>query len=156
MTRLLLCHTCKSIEELPDYQGPAEHDVLLDDAVGRHRFPNGLEHIGKLAQVDTKDWDDNAKRAAILEQIKTAVEKSTGMPSEWYETKNTYQADALKCYSQHHRPTEGCIDYCDSGKRLGNPTRAGWEAGPRVFLCHFCPVETWVRTQVRHQKGAYK
>lgn len=156
MTRLLLCHTCRSIDELPDYSGPPEYDVLLDDAVERHQFPNGEGHIGKLAQVETKDWEDNAKRAAILEKIKEAVEGSTGMPSEWYATKNTYQADAMKCYGDHHRPREGCIDYCDSSKRLGNPTRAGWEGGPRVFLCQFCPVETWVRTQVRHQKGAYK
>lgn len=156
MTRLLLCHTCKTIDELPDYSGPSEHDVLLDHAVEAHRFPNGEEHIGKLATVPTADWENTTKRRAIEAEIKAAVQGNTGFPSEYYATRNTYQADALKCYSEHHRPKEGCIDYCDADKRLGNPTRAGWQGGPRVFLCQFCPVETWVKTQVRHQKGAYK
>jgi hypothetical protein len=154
--RLLICHTCRSIEEVPNFTGPPEHDVLLDHVLEAHRFADGREHIGKLALVATKDWEDINRRQAIEAQIKAAVEKSTGLPSEFYATRNTYQADALRCYSKHQRPKEGCIDYCDSSKRLGNPTKAGWEAGPRVFLCQFCPVETWVRTQVREQKGAYK
>lgn len=154
--RLLLCHTCRTVDELPDYHGPPEHDVLLEDIVSRHRFSDGTEHIGKLADVAEEDWRDSYRRNQILEQIKAAVEKSTGMPSEWYATKATYQEEALKCYGQHHRPKEGCIDYRDSNKRLGNPTRAGWQAGPRVWLCDFCPCHRWVETQVRYQKGDYK
>lgn len=153
--RLLICHSCRTIEELPDYQGPAEYDVILDHAVEAHRFADGREHLGKLAAVDETAWRDPGRRNAILDKIREAT-KSTGLPGEFYATKNTYQEDALRCYGRHHRPKEGCIDYCDSDKRIGNPTKAGWQAGPRVFICQFCPVETWVQTQVRHQKGLYK
>lgn len=155
--RLLICHTCHSIEELPNYTGPPEHDVLLEHLLQAHQFPNGLEHIGKLADVAREDWENNVKRQAIVEQIKAAAgQTTTGFESEFYATKNTYQADALRCYSDHHRPKEGCIDYCDSDKRLGNPSRAGWEGGPRVFLCNFCPVQSYIDMRERHLGGAYK
>lgn len=154
--RLLICHSCRTVDELPDFHGRPEDDVLLDDLIQRHRFPDGNEHMGKLALVEEAVWHDPYKRQAVLEQIKKAVEKSTGFPSEWYATRDTYREDAMRCYKQHSRPKQGCIDYCDSDKRLGNPTRAGWEAGPRVFLCNFCPVETYVRTQEQWIRGAYK
>ena len=154
--RLLICHTCKSIEEVPDFEGCPDDDVLLEHALGPHRFPTGLEHIGNLAVVSKADWEDHNRRRSIEAEIKSAVEKNTGLPTEFYATKNQFQADALKCYTQHHRPKEGCIDYCDSSKRLGNPTKAGWQAGPRVFLCSFCPVESYVQMRERHAAGLYK
>jgi len=156
MIRLLICHSCRSVDELPAFHGRPEDDVLLEDLIARHVFPDGNEHMGKLAEIEEADWRDSYRRNAILEQIKAAVEKSSGFPTEWYATKSTYQDDALKCYKKHGRPDQGCIDYCDSKKRIGNPTRSGWQAGPRVFLCHFCPVETWVRTQEQWQRGVYK
>jgi hypothetical protein len=147
------------VDVLPDYEGPAEYDVLLDDMVERHpRFPNGEPHKANLLRVERKWWDDVSARRQILSELGI----THGLGDEWYADKNTYEADALKCYSRHGRPDQGCIDYeCrdhpgQSKKRLGNPTKIGWQAGPKVFLCDFCPVSVWVRTQQRHAAGLYK
>lgn len=155
--RLLVCHDCQSIEELPDYHGPPEYDVLLDQAVEAHRFPNGEEHIGVLTDVETRHWNNNSTRAEILKQIGRGKKpgEAEGAGSEFYATSNTYQADALKCYGKHGRPEGGCIDWQIDKKRIGNPTKAGWQIGPKIYLCDFCPVATWVKTQQRSQAGAY-
>lgn len=153
MTRLLICRDCRTIEELPDYEGPVEHDVLLDHAVEAHTFPNGERHFGNLATVGDAQWRDDSTRQQIIDQIRS---KTTGLEGEYYAAKNTFEADAMKCYNQHRRPDEGCIDWKIEKKRLGNPTKIGWQAGPKVYLCDFCPVKSWVKTQERWQSGAYK
>jgi len=151
--RLLICRDCRTIEELPDFTGPVEHDVLLDHAVEPHKFPNGEPHFGNLADVDEVAWRDDSQRQQIIDQIRS---KTTGLAGEFYATVNTFEADAMKCYSRHNRPDQGCIDWKIEKKRLGNPTKLGWQAGPKVYLCDFCPVKSWVKTQERHQAGAYK
>jgi len=151
--RLLICRDCRSIEELPDFTGPVEHDVVLDHAVEAHRYPNGEAHFGNLADVEESDWRDPSRQAEIVKQI---TSKTTGLESEFYATKNTFEAEALKCYAKHRRPDQGCIDWQNSKKRLGNPSKMGWQVGPKVYLCDFCPVRSWVDTQKRSQAGAYK
>jgi hypothetical protein len=155
MTRLLICRDCRSIEELPDYDGPPEYDVLLDNLVEAHVYPNGEKHFGNMATTPDAEWADPYMREQIVKQI---ASKTTGMESEFYATKNTYVEDALKCYQRHRRPQEeGCNDYRDSKKRIGNPSKMGWEVGPKVYLCDFCPYHSYyVMTEKRHQAGLYK
>ena len=153
MTRLLICRDCRTIEELPDYDGPVDYDVLLDHAVEAHKFPNGEAHFGNLATVSDEQWRNESTRQQIIAQIRS---KTTGLESEYYATKNTFEADAIACYNKHRRPDEGCIDWKIDKKRLGNPTKVGWQAGPKVYLCDFCPCKSWVKTQERWQQGLYK
>jgi hypothetical protein len=153
MTRLLICRDCRSIEELPDYDGPVEYDVLLENLVEAHVYPNGEKHFGNMATAPDAEWADPYMREQIVKQI---ASKTTGMESEFYATKNTYAEDALKCYSRHHRPDQGCIDWQDSTKRIGNPSKMGWQVGPKVYLCDFCPVASWVATEQHHEQGLYK
>lgn len=150
--RLLLCRDCRTIEELPDYEGPVDHDVVLDHVVETHRFPNHEPHKGNLLRVEKKWWDLPSARTQIMEEMGLTA----GLGGEWYATKKTFEEDALKCYSRHGRPTEGCIDYCDGNKRVGNPTKIGWQTGPKVFVCQFCPVQVWVDTELAHKAGLYK
>ncbi len=152
--RLLICHDCREVIELPDFTGPPEYDVLLDQAVSAHRFPNGEEHVGALADVEKEKWDDESVRQEILKRI-GKPEKETGFGGEFYAAKNTFAEDAMKCFNEHGRPKQGCIDYKDERKRLGNPTSEGWRQGPRVYLCDFCPIKTWVVTQQRSAAGMY-
>lgn len=157
MIRLLVCRDCRTIEELPGYDGPVEYDVLLDTAVERHIFPNGERHIGNLMTVEDRVWSDPSAKAEIVKRI---AEKTTGLNSEFYATKNTYEEDALGCYSRHGRPTDGCSEYHDERKRIGNPTKelaANWHNHPfKVYLCDFCPVKSWVLTQERYKAGLYR
>jgi|SRR5687767_2396626 len=151
--RLLICHDCQSIEELPDFKGRPDDDVLLAHLVQGHRFPNGEEHIGVLCDVEKSHWENAGTRAEIVARI--GKKGATGFEAEFYATKQTFQDDALKCYDKHSRPKQGCIDYRNDEKRLGNPTKDGWRQGPKIFLCDFCPVKTWVMTEQRNKMGAY-
>lgn len=156
--RLLICHDCTSIEELPDYHGDPRDDHLLEHLVQAHRFPNGEEHIGALADVERDQWENPEIRKAIIERIGQYRKpgEGGGVGAEFYATKDTFREDAIKCFNQHGRPKGGCIDYKDDRKRLGNPTKEGWQQGAKIYLCDFCPVKTYVTTEIRHKRGAYR
>lgn len=151
--RLLVCHDCRSIEELPDFKGNPRDDHLLEHLSSKHRFPNGEEHVGALCDVEKDQWENDAVRQEIVAHIGKPSDH-TGLEPEYYATKNTFQADALACYSQHNRPKQGCIDWKDDRKRLGNPSQD--PRAPKVYLCDFCPVKTYVVTEQRHRAGLYK
>lgn len=150
--RLLLCRDCRSIEELPDFEGQPENDVLLDNLVQRHRFPNGEEHVGGLAHVEDADWEDEHRRKAILNEINN-TSKQTGFQGDYYDSKNTYQEDAMKCFRKHKRPEGFCIDWKSEKKRIGDPMKN--PMAPKVFLCDFCPVASTVMEAQRYEYGAY-
>lgn len=150
--RLLVCQQCKTIEELPDYEGPAEHDYLLAYRVEPHQT-NGLEHIGLLFKVNEVDWEVPHKREEIQKQISAKLAGGeTGLGHEFYDLKNTFQEDALACYNQHLR-NPACSDYKDESKRLTPGTAAERKAAglpeyrsPRDrYLCEFCPVHSLVQ-----------
>lgn len=161
--RLLRCDTCHTLEELPDYQGPAEYDTLLEVLLSRHET-NGERHIGRLIDVDQRAWELPNVRKEIIEQIKGGI--SPGLAAfdpTFYDTRNTFQTDALKCYKQHLRPSEGCQDYHDDSKILlpdtaaerrdvGLPKPARGNT-PLQFLCSFCPVESYVQHQKLKRAG---
>lgn len=151
--RILLCLDCKSMEEVPDFDGPPEFDILLESLVERHRS-NGEQHLGNLIHIEQEQWDKKSVRDEILKQVKDGL--GPGLGDEFYDTKSTYQEDAMKCFNEHGRPKGRCIDWMDDRKRLGNPTKAGWQRGPKVYLCQFCPVATHVVTEIRHKRGDYK
>jgi len=153
--RLLICRDCRTIDELPDYDGPPDYDVLLDNLTEQHQYPNGERHFGDLATVADHEWSDPYMREQIVRQI---AKRTTGMESEFYATKSTYTEDALKCYTAHRRPTlegGGCNDYRSDRKRIGNPTKYG-QMMRKVWLCDFCPYTTTVTTAKRHARGLYK
>lgn len=173
--RLLLCAVCKSLEELPDYVGPVDGDRVLEELVRQHRQLSHMKSkdrqgrtinhesdgIARLFQIDDDQWLSN--RDAVIKQINTKANE-TGFDGWVYEARNTYAEDALKCFSRHGRPTEGCVDYWDDSKRIGRPTAEGrlvirenYRMGERdPHLCMFCPVHSYVTTMVRWKKGMYK
>lgn len=139
------------MEELPFFRGNPEDDVLLDDLTSRHVFPNNERHFGHLFDVEEFRWRNPEVRRQILEQIGGR----TGFDPQYYEDKNTYVEDAVKCFDAHRR-TIPCIDWHSDKKRIGNPTKLGWESGPKVYLCDFCPVRSTVDTSKRAKRGLYK
>lgn len=151
MPRLVQCMTCLVLEKIPDRPTSIrpEDDVLLDDVCERHKFPNGDPHIGNLYSVDDATWNSLEARTLIEKEIwKDQAEQAA--------TRDTFAEDALKCFSKHHRP-EFCIDWMNDKKRIGNPTKQGWKEGKvRVYLCHFCPCASNVRTEINRRKGLYK
>lgn len=154
--RLFVCLDCESMEELPDYDGPMridpvygevpERDDLLEHLVAPHAQK---QHAGHLIHVDDSNWRDSEIRAQIIKQIKAGV-GGEGLGDEAYAVKDTFTEGALDCFRAHRRPQDGCIDYQDRSKILGNSLldasekkaakKAGLQRYQHRFLCDFCPV----------------
>lgn len=145
--RLLHCHECGTIEELPDFDGPPEYDSVLEYVAGRHET-NGYRHVGKLYDVEERVWELKNLRNALIEQIRGRLSSGlAAFDSSFYDTRDTLRADALSCYSAHLRPKEGCSDWRTQRKMLLPPTRQdrkevglSMEGAPKRWLCDFCPV----------------
>lgn len=153
--RLLACRECKSIEEIPDYEGNPRNDVLLQDTLSRH-MTEWSTHEVALIKVPVKWWQDKTIQPQLIKQISQGGSKGLDeLDAEYYASKATYADQAMECFNRHQRPKEGCIDWHEHDKRIGNPTTEGWKTGPKVYVCDFCPVSSWVRTQKLKQAGAY-
>lgn len=156
--RLLACQQCKTIEELPDFDGPPEQDHLLSHTVKKHKT-NGVEHVGALFKVPVKDWENSDAKSSIRSQIAAKLEGGeTGLGSPFYDLKNTYTEDAGNCFNAHSR-NPACSDYHSDSKRLTPGTAAERKAAglpeyrsPKDrYLCDFCPVQSLVEQAARRK-----
>lgn len=148
--RVLQCFTCRSMEELPDFGGRPDDDVLLhiaDHHHGGHEEDPVRIHDRALHRVPEKVWTDPATKRVVVEQMWSGV---TGFTPAYYDTQNNFREDALTCFSAHLRPEGSCPDYCTQPKRLTNPAAemrryVGLDpkGGPKVYLCSFCPVHSY-------------
>lgn len=168
MLRLLVCGHCKTIEELPDYDGPVEYDTLLENLVSRHQFPSGTPHApATLGKVSEDDWGKPHVRQEIVKQIsgKLTGTSETGLGSEYYDTRDTFQEDALACFNKHSR-NPGCPDYKSDSKRLTSGAEKDIKAEFGIdiradrrsdrWLCEFCPVHSLVEQARRRKAGLDK
>lgn len=165
--RLLYCYNCKSIEELPDFEGRPEDDTLLEILVEKHQSA-GIPHNGFLSKIGVKIWSVESYRKEIIKNLRDRVGGGLAdLDPDYYTTKATFYEDAMKCYSEHRRPKESCPDWRASNKRLIPKSTAelrkeiGLEsaaksAGTNVFLCDFCPVKTFYVTKQRDAAGLYE
>lgn len=166
--RLVLCEFCKTAEEVPDYGGSDPVDPLIEELVMQHNIRNPLAHGGQRihhSPIRLFRFDDAAYAKNPEKCLELAMEqnKTDGFTAWASEVRNTFGDDALKCFSAHRRPSEGCIDYHDDSKRLGRPTPEGRKVARSnqevvantPFLCDFCPVSTFVTTQIRTKAGLY-
>lgn len=167
--RLLFCSHCKTCEEVPDIDGPEASDRILNALIERHAEREPMEHGGERLQFSPfrvgaftdHDWATNPDNC-----LKLAAErnKADGFNAWVYEARSTYGEDALRCFSRHHRPTEGCIDYRDDSKIIGRPTQEGRSAMKDMYklaksdpsICDYCPVHVWVTTKIRTKQGLYQ
>jgi hypothetical protein len=168
--RLLICLKCKSLEELPDYEGPVENDHLLEHLASEHarRHPHAM-NSGNLVKVPAAAWDLPETRAQIQDEIRKAIGGGeTGLGSAFYEARNTFLEDAMTCFAAHQR-NPACSDYKDDSKALGvtEDIKQTWkDAGikrtkyvdraQRRFLCEFCPVHSLVQQAARRKAGLDK
>jgi hypothetical protein len=165
--RLLRCFVCETWEELPDYEGPSDHDYLLEMTIEKHVFPSGDPHVGKLFKVPVKTWVNAEQRKAVLENLGSGSRGLDDLDPDksFYDTKMTFAADAMKCWKQHNSPAQDCNDYQTPAKRL-LPNTAKERAdlnlpkpehleGPKIYMCNFCPVHSMVLQRKRAFLGMY-
>lgn len=162
--RLLICKVCNSIEELPDYVGPVEHDTLLEVAVEKHEFDSGERHLGHLMKVPLKHWARDDVRRQIILQIRGGSAGIDDFEKGFYDTKSTFHEDAMACYKRHLSPKGRCPDWRHDSKKLVPKTAAERkEAGlapptktpVHTYLCDFCPAKIFMVTKAREQAGQY-
>lgn len=163
--RLLACSVCKTIEELPDYQGRPEGDHLLKRLLENHG-PENDRHIGQLFRMPKDTWNklSNDGKREIAQKIGSQLTNGgeTGLGAEFYDVKNTFVDDAHKCFNRHNRNPD-CNDYKTDSKRLTPNTQAERkEAGLPAYshaddryLCEYCPVHSLVMTAKRKRAGLY-
>lgn len=164
--RLLVCSNCKSIDELPDYQGHPDGDDLLTIACERHTNSLGIAHVGNLMRVPISQWSRPKVREQIIKQIRDGVTAGIDEADKgFYDAKSTFHEDAMKCYAQHRRPKGQCPDFMsDSKKLLPNTKQDRKDLGlapvakssVSTRLCQFCPVFVYNATRARAEKGMYK
>jgi hypothetical protein len=166
--RLLFCFVCNTVEELPPHDGPPETDILLEITLEKHEFPSGERHKGKLFILPVKTWANTSTRKEIIRQLKGGGSDGLDALTEekdFYSSKMQFSEDAMKCYSYHLRPKDHCADYMHESKRLLPKTAKerkdlGLEApkdaaGPRVYICNFCPMHSVILTKKRAMMGLY-
>lgn len=156
--RLLVCRTCKTIDELPSAEEDPG-DVLLTITVERH----GEDHIGLLYNVPKVVWLSQEMKPQVIQQIQGG---STGLDvfgTQFYATRMQFGEDAMECYRQHNKPKGQCSDYRSEKKALRPQTQrdriaAGLEisGAPKIYLCDFCPVKSFNMKKHNEEKGLYK
>lgn len=141
--RILFCKQCRSIEELPDYEGRPESDETLEFLVKKH----GTSHQGQLFRIPIGFWLDESYKRRVIDQIRGGSKGLNELDSTYYDTKNQFQEDAAKCYEAHLRPKGQCPDFMSDKKRLvpdtgGDRKELGLspKQGSQVKLCDFCVV----------------
>jgi hypothetical protein len=161
MFRLLFCLVCDTLEELPPFEGDPEQDHLLAIACEQHLFPSGEPHKGKLFVLPLRAWAKTESKKEIIRQIKGGGSKGLAeVDDTFYDSRSTFLEDAMKCYQAHNKPKEDCSDWQHSSKLLIPNTikerkaegmaRYQDEAGPKTYLCNFCPVS--IAVNQRKQK----
>jgi len=159
--RLLFCHVCRTVEEVPDYDGPAEYDYYLQHKVAPHQFESGSPHRGVLGRVE----DEPEKIEAAIREMENMVSpgSGSGLGQLLYDLKDNYKIEAMQCWKRHGR-TENCDDYRTDKMRLFLDTKAERRAEgmsvnrderPNIWLCDHCPVHSLVQQRQRKDAGLY-
>lgn len=163
--RIFYCWNCKSFDELPDYQGPAEYDDLLAILVERHQSA-GVPHACTPFRVGVRLWSNENVRNQIIKQIRSGTNGGLDeLDPDYYSTRSMFYEDAMQCYAKHLRPKDSCPDWKADNKRLLPKTAElrkmvgletpGQSAGTKVYLCDFCPMKSVVMTKARLKAGMY-
>ena len=159
--RLLFCHTCRSVDQLPDYEGPAEYDYYLNYRVAQHQYAVGRPHRGLLGRVE----DDPKFINAAIDELESTVNRGqgSGLGQHLYDLRDNFGAEAMQCWKRHSR-TQDCDDYRTDPKRLWIDTKAERKAEgmstnrnerPNIWLCDHCPVHSIVQQKQRKAAGLY-
>lgn len=158
--RLLVCRTCKSIDELPPFDGRPEDDVLLQITIEKH----GENHVGLLYNVAALHWQSETVRAQVIQQIQEGGSNGLNVfGTQFYETRMQFHEDAMTCYQQHARPKGGCPDFRSEKKRLLPGTNKERKdlglapveksGAPKVYLCDFCVVRVHAAKKYNEAHG---
>jgi hypothetical protein len=166
--QLLVCGDCHTIEHIPAFAGPMEHNQPLQARLRNHLVPlaDGVStHAIAFTTVNAKLWAESAEFRRYIAKAITEAEKTgdVGLGSKLYDLKSTFQEDAMDCWRNKHNRTEDCGDWKTEKMKLVPDTKAerrdlGMETRHRfiestVFICDYCPVKSIVQGRVMKARG---
>jgi len=172
---LLVCKTCKTIEEIPyqksgKYLGDGKYDQTDNPFLAKAIGPcESKGHMGMLTDVNFVYWMTPKVKESIIAQIKDTFTNGANMASgldvfgtNFYDLKDTYSADAMSCWKLHNSPKGQCSDYKAERKLLDAGTGAERRAeglgksNIKVYLCDFCPVKMYNQQKAYKERGLYE
>lgn len=164
--RLLVCADCKSMDEIPDFEGHPDDDVLLKIACESHVWPTGTEHKGNIFRIPLKFYGNPKVRESMIKQIQAGVSGGLDdVEKGWYDAKSQFAADAMSCFEKHLKPAGRCPDWMNDSKKLVPKTAAerkdagmnapGQNGAPSTYLCSFCPASIFMTQKRRELAGMY-
>ena len=162
--RLVFCHTCSSVNQIPDYKGPPEYDHYLRYITDQHQT-EGHPHRGAMARC--KDTPDMIN--AAIDEMENNVNEvragaGAGLGQAMYDLRDNNNVEAMQCWKRHSR-TRDCADYRSEPKRLWIDTKADRrDAGmstrredrPNIWLCDHCPVHSIIQQKQNQAAGLDK
>lgn len=167
--RVLKCTRCRSIEEVPDYEGPEggentmEYDLNLKFFTDDHVSKKCTREDFSTIRFPTRFWIVPKVKEAIVSQLQEGAQGLDVFGTQFYDTKNNFLADAMNCWVREHNQTKDCGDYKSDKKRLKPGTSSERAAlglekegtGPKVYLCDYCPIKSEVQKKAFGKKGLY-
>jgi hypothetical protein len=86
--------------------------------------------------------------------VETALKKELQEQDVYIrDFRDELKVDALKCFSRHNRPSQGCIDWCNDDKTIGRKT--GVPKDKRQYVCMYCPAAEYYTHRQRTEMGLY-
>ena len=147
------------------YEGPWQQDTWLNELLKGHMLPSGEKthgdvHVGIIEQ---DKWTDHSE--SILAEIGNEFVRpgqGEGLGQSYYDTKENFRADAMRCWRVEHNRTTNCGDYKSDSKRLLPDTRMDRKelgldpkSRPNTFLCDFCPYKSIVMQRQNKEEFGY-
>jgi hypothetical protein len=171
---LLVCKTCKSIEEVPytktgEYLGEGRYKQDDNPFVQMAADKHGPDHVGApLMDILQGLWMTPKVKEGIVEQLRESFfgkGSASGLDvfgTGFYGLKDTYSQDAMSCWKVHNSPKGQCPDYKTDRKLLSAGTekeraKEGLSKSKiKVHLCDFCPVKMYNQQKAYKEKGLYE
>jgi hypothetical protein len=172
---LLICKTCKTIEEAPylktgKYLGEGKYDQADNPFLAELNAPHDRKGCyGVLLDVNWVYWMTPKIKESIIAQLKDQFTGKSPLTqgldvfgTGFYDLKDTYSKDAMSCYGVHNRPKGQCADYKSERKIIKPKTdQERKEAGlgkstAKIYLCDFCPVKMYNQQKAYKERGLYE
>ena len=172
---LLICKTCKSIEEIPylktgKYLGDGKYDQTDNPFLAESNAPHERKGCyGMLTDINFVYWMTPKIKESIIAQIKETFTGGKNMASGldvfgtgFYDLKDNFSADAMSCWKVHNSPKGQCSDYkvdrklLSAGTEQERKTEGLGKSNIKVYLCDFCPVKMYNQRQAYKEKGLYE
>jgi hypothetical protein len=172
---LLICKTCKTIEEIPylktgTYLGEGKYDQTDNPFLAEINAPHERKGCyGVLTDVNWVYWMTPKVKESIIAQLKEQFTGKGALSSGldvfgtgFYDLKDTYSADAMSCYAIHNKPKGQCSDYKVDRKIITPDTSAERKAAglgkstAKIYLCDFCPVKMYNQQKAYKERGLYE